>query len=138
MFLTRLLHLTQSCASSPDNSLSDKSFLMLSNHLRYRRPLLLAPGTSITITLLPTYSYSLPNTCSYDFNLLSHTFLDISPTFVVPLILSFLLSPILRCFLALHNSHTSLLHDVVTPCSMDRYSEVALVCFHSTISSSVM
>ena len=63
--------------------------LMLSNHLRFGLPLLLFPGTSITITLLPTYSYSLRNTCPYHFNLRSCTFLDISPTFVVPPILSF-------------------------------------------------
>ena len=35
MFRMRRLHLTRSWASSPDNSLSDKSFLMLSNHLRF-------------------------------------------------------------------------------------------------------
>ena len=33
MCLMRRLHWTWSCASSPDSSLSDKSFLMLSNHL---------------------------------------------------------------------------------------------------------
>ena len=70
-------------------SLSDKSFLMMSNHLRFG--LLLLPGTSIVITLLPTYSSSLLNTCPYHFNLLCCTFFDISPTFVVPLILSFLI-----------------------------------------------
>ena len=70
---------------------SDKSFLMLSNHLHFGLPLLLFPGTSIPISLLPTYLSSLLNTCPYHFNLLSCTFLDISPTFVVPLILSFLI-----------------------------------------------
>ena len=86
----RHLNLIRSCASSPDNSLSDKSFLMLSNHLRlFSLPLLFSPATSIT--LLPTYSSSLLNTCPYHFNLLSCTFLDISPTFAVPLILSFLI-----------------------------------------------
>ena len=83
-------HLSRSCSSSPDNSLSDKSFLMLSNHVRFGLPLRLFPGTSITITLLPTYSSSLLNTCPYHFNLLSWTFLDISPFFAVPIILSFL------------------------------------------------
>ena len=34
---------------------------MLSNHLRFGLPLVLFPGTSITITLLPTYSSSLLN-----------------------------------------------------------------------------
>ena len=86
MCLMRRLHLARSWASSLDNSLSDKSFLILSNHLRFGLPLLLFPSTSIAITLLPTYSSSLLNTC-----LLSCTFLDISPTFVVPLILYFLI-----------------------------------------------
>ena len=91
MCLMSRLHLARSWASSLDNSLSDKSFPMLSNHLRFGLPLLLFPGTSIAITLLPTYSSSLLNTCPYHFNILACTFLDISPTFVVPLILSFLI-----------------------------------------------
>ena len=91
----RRLHLARSCVSSLDNSLSDKSFLMLSNHLRFGIPLLLFPGTSIAITLLPTYSSALLSTCPYHVNLLSCTFLEISPTFVVPLILSFLILSIL-------------------------------------------
>ena len=99
----RRLHFARSCASSPENSLSDKSFLMLSNHLRYGLPLLLFPGTSIATTLLPTYSSSLLNTCPYHFNLLSCTFLDISPTFGVPLILSFLVLSSLVTPLIHHN-----------------------------------
>ena len=95
MCLVRRLHLDRSCASSSDNPLSDKSFLMLSIHLRFGLPLLLFPGTSIPDTLFPTYSSSLLETCPYHFNLLSCSFLDISPTFVVPLILSFLILSIL-------------------------------------------
>ena len=91
MCLMRRLHLARSCASSRDNSLSDKSSLMLSNHLRFGHSLLLFPGTSIAITLLPTYSSSLLKTCPYHFNLLSCTFFDITPTFVAPLMLSFLI-----------------------------------------------
>ena len=91
MFLLKRPHLTRSCASSHDNSLSDKSFLMLSNHFRFGLHLLLFPGTSIFITLLPTHSSSLLNTCPYHFNLLSCIFLDISHTSVVPLIVSFLI-----------------------------------------------
>ena len=87
MFAMKCFHLIRSCASSLDNSLSDKFLLMFSNHLRFGLPLLLFPGTSITITLLPTYSSSLLNSCPYHFNLLSYTFLEIYPTFVVPLIL---------------------------------------------------
>ena len=103
MCLVRRLHPGWSFASSPDNSLFDKSFLMLSKHLRFGLPLLLFPGTSIPITLLPTYSSSLLNTCPYHFNLLSCTFLDISPTFVVPLILSFLILSSLVTPLIHHN-----------------------------------
>ena len=36
MFLMRRFHLTRFCASSPDSFLSNKSFLMLSNHLEFR------------------------------------------------------------------------------------------------------
>ena len=55
-FLMRCLHLTRSCTSFPDSSLSDKSFLMLSNHLCFGLPLLLFPGTSITISLAHIFS----------------------------------------------------------------------------------
>ena len=94
MYLVRRLHLGQSCASSPDNPLSDKSFLMLSNHLRFGLPLLLFPAppspslSSLRIRLL--FSKHAHTTSTY-----SCTFLDISPTFVVPLILSLLILSIL-------------------------------------------
>ena len=95
MFVMRRFQLIRHCGSSPDSSLSDKSFLMLSNHLRVGLPLLLFNGTSIgiyiTITLLPTHYSSLLNTCPYHFKLFSCTFLDISPTFAVPILLSFLI-----------------------------------------------
>ena len=55
MFLMRRLHLTRSCAFSPDRPLFNKSFLMLSNHHSFGLPLLLFSGTSITITLSPTF-----------------------------------------------------------------------------------
>ena len=90
----RRLHLARSSVSSLDNSLSDKSFLMLSNHLRFGLPLLLFPGTSIVITLLPTlfvFSSQYMPIPLQPRVLLSCTFLDISPTFAVPLILSFLI-----------------------------------------------
>ena len=91
-------------ARPPLTILSDMSLLMLSNHLRFSLPLPLSPGTPIAITLLPTYSSSLLNICPYHFNLLSCTLLDISPTFVVSLILSFL---ILSSFLLSIRSATS-------------------------------
>ena len=73
MCLMRRLHLARACGSSLDKSFSDKSFPMVSIHLRFGLPLLLFPGTSITIALLPTYSSSLLITCPYNFNLLSCT-----------------------------------------------------------------
>ena len=87
----RRLRLARSCASSPDNYPSDKLSLVLLNHIRFGLHLLPFPGTPIPITLLPTYSSSLLNTCAYHVYLLSCTFLDIPTTFVVPLILSILI-----------------------------------------------
>ena len=63
--------------------------------------LLLFPSTSILVTLFPTYSPSLLVRCPYQFYPLSLTFLDISPTFVVPLNISLL---ILSIFITLHIS----------------------------------
>ena len=57
MFLMIRLHLTRSCASSPDNSFSDKSFLVLSNHFRFGLPLLLFMEP--THTLVPASTYGL-------------------------------------------------------------------------------
>ena len=73
----------------PGQSLSDKSFLMLSNHLRVGLPLLLFPGTSIpSLSCLRIhFLFSI----HAHFNLLSALSLAISPTFVVPLIISFLI-----------------------------------------------
>ena len=69
-----------------------------------------SPGTSLTITLLPTYSSSLFITCTLHFNLLSCTFLDISPTCLVPLIVSFLSlsSCMYVCILYSHKKHVQL------------------------------
>ena len=100
------IHWTRSCPYSPENSLSNKSFLMLSNLLCFGLPLLLFPGTSITITIFPTHSSSLLKTCPYHFNLLSCTFLDISPTFAAPLILSYL---IMSSLVAPLNTHLNIL-----------------------------
>ena len=69
MCLMRFLHLARSCMSSLDNSFSDKSFPMVSIHLRFGLPLLLFPGTSIPITLLPTSTFVFSS--QYHFNLLS-------------------------------------------------------------------
>ena len=73
------------CVFLPDIPFSVKTCLMLSTHLHFSHNFLLF-CTSITSTLLPTYSSSLLMTCSYHFNLLSCTFVDISSTFVVRVI----------------------------------------------------
>ena len=81
----------RSCASYPDSSISDKSFLMLSSHLRFGFPLLLSPAPpSPSLSCLRILLFSIHAHTTY-FNLLSCTFLDISPTFVAPLILYFLI-----------------------------------------------
>ena len=122
----RRTHLTRSCASSPDNSLSDKSFLMLSNHFRFDLPVLLFPGTSITTTLMPTYSSSLLNTRPYHFNLFSCTFLDISHTFVVLLILSFpilssLATPLIHLNILISATSNVVLANSYSPRTVERY-----------------
>ena len=85
------LHVARSYTSSADSPFSLMSSFTLSNHLLLGLPLFLLPCTFITIVLLPTQCSSLRITCPYHFNLLSCTFFVISPTFVVPLILSFLI-----------------------------------------------
>ena len=88
----RRFQLIRHCVSSNDSSLTDKWFLMLSNHLRFELPLLLFHGTSINITHLPTHPSSHLNTCPYHFKLYFPAFFwDISPTFAISLILSFLI-----------------------------------------------
>ena len=78
------LHVAWPCASSPDQSWA-KSCVMPSIHIRFGLPFLLFPGTSTNITVLPHNPSSLLITCPCHFiNLRSCTFLDISPTFVVP------------------------------------------------------
>uniref|UniRef100_A0A8C4RV69 Contactin-3 n=1 Tax=Erpetoichthys calabaricus TaxID=27687 RepID=A0A8C4RV69_ERPCA len=52
---------------------------------------LICTSPVFSFSVLPTYSLSLLITCPYRFKLLSCTFLDISPTCVVPLIVSFLM-----------------------------------------------
>ena len=99
------LHVARSYTSSADSPFSLMSSFTLSNHLLLGLPLFLLPCTFTTIALLPTYCSSLRITCPYHFNLVSCTFFVISPTFVVPLILSFL---ILSSFVTPH-IHRSIL-----------------------------
>ena len=99
------LHVAWSYTSSLDSPFSLISPLTLFNHLLLGLPLLLLhPCTSISITLLPTLD------CSYlhHFILLFWPFHQISPTFVVPLVISFL---ILSSFVTLHiQSDNSFFH----------------------------
>ena len=73
------LHAARSYTSSPDGPFSLRSSFTQSAHLFFSPPLLL-PCTSISITLLPTYSSSLLTTCPYHRILRSWTFFEISPT----------------------------------------------------------
>ena len=74
---------------TPDSPFSLRSSFTQSAHLFFGLPLLL-PCTSMPITLFPAYS-SLLITCPYHRILCSWTFFEISPTFVLPLIFSFLI-----------------------------------------------
>ena len=74
------------------------SSFTFSNHLLLGLPLFRLPCTSISFLCSAPVSSSL---APYHFNLLSWTFFAISPTFAVPLILSFL---ILSSFVTLHGS----------------------------------
>ena len=84
MCLMRLLHLARSCTSSPDNSLSDKSLLMLSNHFRFGLPVIFSPRhLHHHQSLVHTLFFFSSRYMFIPFNLLSWTFSDTSPTFVV-------------------------------------------------------
>ena len=79
------LHAARSYTSSPDSPFSLRSSSTQSAHLFFGLPLLLLHCTSIAIALFPTYS------SSYHRSLRSWTFSEISPTFVLRLIFSFLI-----------------------------------------------
>ena len=78
-------------ASSPDNSLSDKSLLMLSNTCPSVFLSFFFPAPHHSLAHIVFFSSKYMDARAYHFNLLSCTFLDISPTFVVPLFLSFVI-----------------------------------------------
>ena len=121
MILMGRLHLTRSCTSSTDNSLSDKSFLMLSNHIRFGFPLLLVPGSSVIIKLLPTYSSHTTQTYFPALSWICLSFLILS-SLVTPLIH---LNILVLSSLPTTRHHISLL--VLQPsCILDRqaYSSV--------------
>ena len=98
------LHVARSYTSSADSPFFLMSSFTLSNHLLLGLPLFLLPCTFITIALLPTQCSSLRITCPYHFNLLSCTLFVTSPTFVVILILTFLIfnahvsAPVHQCW----------------------------------------
>ena len=84
------LHEARSYISYPGSPFSLISSLTLSNHLMLGLPLVYFHfHRPPSYAVLPT----LRITCPYHFNLLSWTFFPISPTFVVPLIPSFLILP---------------------------------------------
>ena len=102
MFRMRRRHLTRSCASSPDNSVSDKSFLMLSNH-RFGLPLLLFPIISFSppaspslpqhLLLSPSISFSSPASPSLPQHLLLFPSISFSPPASPSLLQHLLLFP---------------------------------------------
>ena len=93
--------------SSLNSPFSLTSAPTLSNHLQFGLPLLIFPCTSVPIALLHTQSSYLLITRPYHLNFLSWTFFEISPTFVVPLILSFCIRSTFDSVLPSWNSHFS-------------------------------
>lgn len=88
----RLLHAFMLLAIFGFKFFSPRSPLMLLIYLRLGLPLLLFPCTSISMILLPTWSSpTLILKCPYHLNLDSWIFLEISVTFTVPLMYSFLI-----------------------------------------------
>ena len=90
LLLTRRPHRTRSLASTPDNYLSDKSFLMLSNHLRFGpppsffSPACASPSLSCLEHFFSTQYMPTP---------VQPTFLEMYPAFVVSLIIAFQIPP---------------------------------------------
>ena len=105
------LRVARSHSSSANSTVSLISSFTLSNLLLLGLHLFLLPRTFIFIALLPTYCSSLLITCPYHFKLLSWTSFLTSHTFVVPLILSFL---ILSGFVPPH-IHRSILVNFLRP-----------------------
>ena len=85
------LHAARSYTSSPDSLFSLRSSFTQSAHLFFGLPLFLLPCTSMPIILFPRYSSSLLITWPYHCILRSWTVFEIYPTFVLPLIFSFLI-----------------------------------------------
>ena len=67
------------------------SSFITSKNLLFGLPLFLFPGNSISITLLPIYSWSLLMTCRYRLSLPSLIFIPNRSTLTVPLMYSFLI-----------------------------------------------
>ena len=65
VFLMRHLHFIRFCASSPESSLSDKSLLMLCNHLHSELPLLLLPGITPCPHIILLFSVHAHTTSTY-------------------------------------------------------------------------
>ena len=83
---TSCLLISRFCVCSPDNTFFLNSSFALSIHLRFGLPFLLPVHTHPR--LLSPHLFVIP---SHDMAVSSCTFLNISPTFVVPLILSILI-----------------------------------------------
>ena len=110
LLLASLCHSCLSHAWCSSRFLSNISTFSLSFHRYFGRPLLLCPGTSISITLLPTEFPSLHITCPYHFILLPSIFKLILAIFTVSFINSFL---ILSFFVTPHIQHNILISAIV-------------------------
>ena len=87
MFLHSVLF-SMSLSLAPTSPISSFS---ISTNLLFGLPLFLFPGNSISITLLPTYFWSLLMTCPYHLSLPSLIFISNRTILTVPLMYSFLI-----------------------------------------------
>ena len=86
-----ILHIFLSSTSVSFVPTSSISSFTTSKNLLFGLPLLLFPGNSISISFLPTYSWSLLMTCPYHLSLPSLIFIPNRSTLTVLLMCSFLI-----------------------------------------------
>ena len=114
--------------SSSGSAFSLRSSFTQSAHLFFGLPLLLLPCTSIPIALFPTYSSPLLITYPYHRILRSWTFFEVSPTFVLPLILSYIiLSNLVTPHIHRNFIYATSRYPYTAMCSFARGSEAASI-----------
>ena len=126
-----ILHIFLSSTSVSFAPTSPISSFTISKNLLFGLPLLLFPGNSISIILLPTYSWSLLITCPYHRSLASLIFIPNRFTLTVLLmcsflILSFLVTPIANLNIFISATSIAFTHFFVTATVSSPYTIAGL------------